>query len=898
MAGTASAQLSSNPDKFLGNITTSYNVDYGNEKYYTLWNQITCENESKWASVEGNNNSFNWGGSDNAYNYAKSHNFPFKFHALVWGSQYPSWLEKQTPEQRYKEIVQWMDAAKKKYPDLKLIDVANECISGHQAGTPYFIEALGGPGKTGWDWLVKAFELAYERWPNAILIYNDFNTFQWNTDQYIELVKTLRDAGAPIDAYGCQAHDLTDCNLTNFKNSMVKIQNALKMPMYITEYDIGTDDDAYQKQRYQEQFPYMWEADYCAGVTLWGYIYGKTWTTNGNSGIIKNGKDRPAMTWLREYMKTDKAKNAKSPFPGMYKEASVYVKPEALNVEKGNPFSVLVRAKMKSKTIETVSLYAKGALVGTLTEEPYEFSVQSSTTGKCELKAVVTTTDGSSWTRYSEVTVCTPRAPYKNTPTDLPGILQLENFDSGADGLAFHDNNSQKQGDAASYRSDTGGVDVIKCGTGYGIGWTEVGEWMEYTVNVKEAGLYSYDISYAAPEDGATVSMELSNADGQTLLTESNLLLAKTGDWSAYKTCHGRLLLPLEEGEQRIRFNIKAGNGTYVVNLDKITFKRVEINEDLNIAISADEPKGMVGKKSTISVDVPEDINIANVKVYQNGILYKTLTSAPYQFTYTPTVKGTQTFTAIATDGEGKESKLATLKYEISPKRTPYSGTAISIPGIIEAENFDKGEEGFTFHDSDDTDEGKANYRSDNAGVDIKKAANGGYVLGWTAVNEWYEYTVNVKEAGTYTCEAICSSGTTGSGFNVGLVDNGKVTTLWRISVPQTGNNSWDTYKTVKSTVQKELSEGIQTIRITIFGANCDIDKVELKCVATGIENVATLEPSSYDVFTTSGIYVGKIAATNSADIRQQILQKTSKTGIYIIKNKVSGTATKIAVNR
>ena len=57
----AVAQLSSNPDKFLGNITTRYNVDYGNEKFYTLWNQITCENESKWGSIEGSRRgSFNW----------------------------------------------------------------------------------------------------------------------------------------------------------------------------------------------------------------------------------------------------------------------------------------------------------------------------------------------------------------------------------------------------------------------------------------------------------------------------------------------------------------------------------------------------------------------------------------------------------------------------------------------------------------------------------------------------------------------------------------------------------------------------------------------------------------------------------------------------------------------
>lgn len=117
----AKAQLSTNPDKFLGNITTRGQVESGGEKYYTLWNQITPENESKWSSIEGSRNNFNWGGCDNAYNYAKNHGFPFKFHTLIWGSQYPGWLDNLSPEEQYKEIVQWMDAVKKRYPDLPMI---------------------------------------------------------------------------------------------------------------------------------------------------------------------------------------------------------------------------------------------------------------------------------------------------------------------------------------------------------------------------------------------------------------------------------------------------------------------------------------------------------------------------------------------------------------------------------------------------------------------------------------------------------------------------------------------------------------------------------------------------------------------------------------------------------
>ena len=101
----ASAQLSSNPDKFLGNITTRYQVDYGNEPFHTLWNQITPENESKWGSIEGNaRGQFNWG-CDNSYNYAKQHNFPFKFHCLIWGAEYPNWLNNLSPEQHCEAIV-------------------------------------------------------------------------------------------------------------------------------------------------------------------------------------------------------------------------------------------------------------------------------------------------------------------------------------------------------------------------------------------------------------------------------------------------------------------------------------------------------------------------------------------------------------------------------------------------------------------------------------------------------------------------------------------------------------------------------------------------------------------------------------------------------------------------
>ena len=114
------APLAEGGAKFLGNITTRGQVqsDFG-----TYWNQITAENECKWASIEGTRGRYNWSGCDACYNWAKKNNGHFKFHALVWGSQYPNWLNGLSTEETKKAITAWFDAVAEHYPDLEMIDV-------------------------------------------------------------------------------------------------------------------------------------------------------------------------------------------------------------------------------------------------------------------------------------------------------------------------------------------------------------------------------------------------------------------------------------------------------------------------------------------------------------------------------------------------------------------------------------------------------------------------------------------------------------------------------------------------------------------------------------------------------------------------------------------------------
>ena len=183
---------------------------------------------------------------------------------------------------------------------------------------------------------------------------------------------------------------------------------------------------------------------------------------------------------------------------------------------------------------------------------------------------------------------------------------------------------------------------------------------------------------------------------------------------------------------------------------------------------------------------------------------------------------------AVATNTLGKSRTSAKKNLKVNGKRIPYKSSTVVLPGIIEAENFDQGGEAFTFHDSDDNDQGDAKYRNDNEGLDLVKG-NGGTAIGYTSKSEWTEYSVRVTEPGEYAFEATCSSGASSNGgFTINLVKGTTVTQLAKVTVTPTGG--WDTYKVMTGKLTRHLAEGEQILRFTITDANCNIDKVELKC--------------------------------------------------------------------
>lgn len=341
--------LAENASKFVGNITTRGEI---RSDFSTLWNQITAENECKWASIEGTRGRYNFSGCKAAYNWAKQNGGYFKFHALLWGSQYPSWLEGLSVDETKTAIMNWFDAVKKEIPDPDMIDVVNEAIrtGNNQYHSNYpktkIIEAMGGDNGN-YTFIVNAFKEARKRWPNAVLIYNDYNTVQWQKNEGIDLINKIKQGGAPVDAYGLQAHDMQNqggnangtgaggscLNINTLKSAIEEIWNKTQTPMFISEYDIFSTNDNEQKTCYEQQISYFMENEHIAGITIWGYIYGATWN-DGTSGIIKDGKDRPAMTWLKEYLPSHPGNNS----TGLL--GSTPVEPEPQKPFKGTAFDL------------------------------------------------------------------------------------------------------------------------------------------------------------------------------------------------------------------------------------------------------------------------------------------------------------------------------------------------------------------------------------------------------------------------------------------------------------------------------------------------------------------------------------------------------------------------------
>jgi hypothetical protein len=174
------------------------------------------------------------------------------------------------------------------------------------------------------------------------------------------------------------------------------------------------------------------------------------------------------------------------------------------------------------------------------------------------------------------------------------------------------------------------------------------------------------------------------------------------------------------------------------------------------------------------------------------------------------------------TDSEPLPSDPVPPPTDTSTTQSPYGGTRASIPGLIEAENFDEGAAGVAYNDTSSGNAGSV-YRNTN--VDLQTVEGGGYSVGWTQSGEWLTYSVNVATAGAYVASFRVGSAAK-AGMTVSFTGNGVQKT---ISVPNTGGTQ--TWATVSIPVT--LTAGNQVMRVGFTSAGVGFQSVSLNRVGT-----------------------------------------------------------------
>jgi GH35 family endo-1,4-beta-xylanase len=293
--------LAATQTKFLGSVYSAAQLP----NFTAYFNQVTPENAGKWGSVEATRDVMVWTDVDAAYALARQNGFPFKFHNLIWGQQQPAWIETLPPDEQLQEIEQWFAAVGERYPDADLVDVVNEPLHTppNRVGAGNYIEALGGAGASGWDWVLNAFRMARAYLPHSKLLLNEYSVVNTPTDlaRYEQLIALLQ-AENLIDAIGEQGHAFSTRGSVDVMRASLDSLAATGLPIMITELDIDGPTDEIQLTDYQRIFPMFWEHPAVAGITLWGYRPGHWRTAEGAYLALDNGFERPALVWLRDYL--------------------------------------------------------------------------------------------------------------------------------------------------------------------------------------------------------------------------------------------------------------------------------------------------------------------------------------------------------------------------------------------------------------------------------------------------------------------------------------------------------------------------------------------------------------------------------------------------------------------
>ncbi len=424
--------------------------------------------------------------------------------------------------------------------------------------------------------------------------------------------------------------------------------------------------------------------------------------------------------------------------------------PVPASIEAGGSLMLSAHATDPDGQIGVLALLQGEVPIAQGAAESLETTLQNAQSGCYAISARAVDTMG--WPRQTpsmplEVGAGCGQAPATISPHPVPGVLEMEYYDLGGNGVAYSELDGLNQ--VRGFRSeDAVEISYYDDGSG-GLFMTSIGrrDWAEYTVEIQE-GIYRLDAlartTTASASDPGRFELQI---DGTAV---ASLTVGPESDW----TVSSLVDIALPGGVHVLRFQPRQAG----FEIDRITF--VETGASPLITLDSPQDGATIedGGDVVVSASASDaDQDLAGVIVKQGIGVVATLTSPPFETTLSAASAGCYSISVEAFDARGNTatSTAASVRVGAACVRAPYLMRPAVIPGMIQMANFDLGDAHLDLTSGDGT------LRPEP--VDLAFDATEGFYVTDIATREWIGYTVNVISAGTYRVDARVRATTDGA---------------------------------------------------------------------------------------------------------------------------------------